>query len=354
MIGRGGAGGSGVQRKNAGQEWPNLVDVILSWSLQDVMNEGLFKGKVKRIPSTFSNLKSYLEFYTSPLLEELRTEMSSSLESLSTMPFVKISWIEQKKGNGRYEIYVDACPQKAKSSNKAECYAPSVGDIVILSDVKMGHISDITRNGRPYRIAFITVGGDEDDDSPLAKYDIIASGKIDAADRKVTNAPQKCTNEPGSVNSTEIWRKLSSMNLNNSQNDAVLNYFNHMFRWNSMGDEVKEVFLYNDGESDSRKSITSSKNIIRDFCIESASIIFCTVSSSSKVTNKKLELLVIDEAAQLKECETLIPLRLPALKHSILIGDECQLPATVKSKVCTDALFGRSLFERFRYDPEES
>jgi senataxin len=80
---------------------------------------------------------------------------------------------------------------------------------------------------------------------------------------------------------------------------------------------------------------TSSKRDIRVFCIGNASTIFCTVSSSSKVmTNKKLELLVIDEAAQLKECETLIPLRLRTLKHAVLIGDECQLPATVKSKVC--------------------
>uniref|UniRef100_A0A0A9D301 DNA2/NAM7 helicase-like C-terminal domain-containing protein n=1 Tax=Arundo donax TaxID=35708 RepID=A0A0A9D301_ARUDO len=159
----------------------------------------------------------------------------------------------------------------------------------------------------------------------------------------------------------------------------MLEDFNSMFQRKNIGDEVKEVFLYNTGESGSRNSsvvkhwktiitlgklrlkcleqlnkllsclklpTTSSKRIIRDFCIESASIIFCTISSSSKVTNKKLELLVVDEAAQLKECETLIPLRLPALKHGILIGDECQLPATVKSKVCTDALFGRSLFER--------
>jgi senataxin len=79
--------------------------------------------------------------------------------------------------------------------------------------------------------------------------------------------------------------------------------------------------------------VTSSKRIIRDFCIESASIIFCTVSHSSKVSSQKLELLVIDEAAQLKECETLVPLRLRTLKHAVLIGDECQLPATVKSKV---------------------
>ena len=46
-----------------------------------------------------------------------------------------------------------------------------------------------------------------------------------------------------------------------------------------------------------------------------------------------LELLVIDEAAQLKECESTIPLQLPGLRHAILIGDERQLPAMVQSKV---------------------
>ncbi|KAK1281543.1 hypothetical protein QJS10_CPB22g01221 [Acorus calamus] len=59
-----------------------------------------------------------------------------------------------------------------------------------------------------------------------------------------------------------------------------------------------------------------------------------------------LELLVIDEAAQLKECESLIPLQLTGIRHAILIGDVCQLPAMVKSKVCDEAGFGRSLFER--------
>ncbi|XP_062185855.1 uncharacterized protein LOC133889346 [Phragmites australis] len=617
MIGRG-RGGGGVKKKDTEEEWPNLVDVILSWSPEVVMNEGLFKDKVKRIPSTFKYLKSYLESYTSPLLEELRAEMSSSLESISTMPFVRVSWIEEKKDERIYEISVKSDSQIAKSCNQPECYAPSVGDIIIMSDVKPGHISDITRNGRSYRIAFVTEGGDEDDDSPPAKYVIIASGKIDAADgncqdgkrsslfaayllnivtyiriwrcldyeatvrreqrliKEMVHYPlekdnlQKCTKGVGSIDSMEIWTKLSTMELNNSQNDAVLNCvsamhcnssssfsfiwgppgtgktktisvllwlmreinhgtltcaptnlavkqvasrflrlikersfdasclgdvlllgnkkrmsvdgdlkeiylhdrvrkllgcfapktgwrhclsslsdlfengysqylqyqeegdkpsffsytrkrfviiymelrrcfkellfhvpkstilevnynnilsilemledFNIMFQRKNIGDEIKEVFLYNNGEADSRNSsvakhwktiitlgkarlkcleqlnmllsclklpTTSSKHIIRDFCIKRASIIFCTVSSSSKViTNKKLELLVVDEAAQLKECETLIPLRLPALKHAILIGDECQLPATVKSKVCTDALFGRSLFER--------
>uniref|UniRef100_A0A2N9FSK2 DNA2/NAM7 helicase helicase domain-containing protein n=1 Tax=Fagus sylvatica TaxID=28930 RepID=A0A2N9FSK2_FAGSY len=74
---------------------------------------------------------------------------------------------------------------------------------------------------------------------------------------------------------------------------------------------------------------------IKEFCLQNSCLIFCTVSSSAKLHDvmTSLELLVIDEAAQLKECESTIPLQLPGLRHAILIGDERQLPAMVKSKV---------------------
>ncbi|KAK4551022.1 hypothetical protein RGQ29_032600 [Quercus rubra] len=87
---------------------------------------------------------------------------------------------------------------------------------------------------------------------------------------------------------------------------------------------------------------------IKEFCLQYSCLIFCTVSSSAKVHEvmTDLELLVIDEAAQLKECESTIPLQLPGLRHAILIGDERQLPAMVKSKISEEAEFGRSLFQR--------
>ncbi|KAE8646153.1 hypothetical protein Csa_015585 [Cucumis sativus] len=115
---------------------------------------------------------------------------------------------------------------------------------------------------------------------------------------------------------------------------------------------------------------TSCKRDVEDFCFENASLFFCTVSSSFKLYSRRtmapLETLVIDEAAQLKECEAAIPLQFPSIKHAILIGDECQLPAMVESKIFTyvnlllephklleqeisrrdEAGFGRSLFER--------
>ncbi|KAJ4974650.1 hypothetical protein NE237_007824 [Protea cynaroides] len=91
------------------------------------------------------------------------------------------------------------------------------------------------------------------------------------------------------------------------------------------------------------------KASIGDFCRQRAYLIFCTASSSAKLHTDgmtPLEVLVIDEAAQLKECESAIPLQLPVVRHAILIGDERQLPAMVISKISEKAGFGRSLFER--------
>ncbi|KAG9442409.1 hypothetical protein H6P81_018263 [Aristolochia fimbriata] len=95
--------------------------------------------------------------------------------------------------------------------------------------------------------------------------------------------------------------------------------------------------------------VLPGKNRCKNFCMANATVILCTSVSSFKlrrVKMKPLELCVIDEAAQLKECESLIPLQLPGLRNSILIGDECQLSAMVMSKVSKRAGFGRSLFQR--------
>ncbi|XP_019172157.1 PREDICTED: probable helicase MAGATAMA 3 isoform X6 [Ipomoea nil] len=88
---------------------------------------------------------------------------------------------------------------------------------------------------------------------------------------------------------------------------------------------------------------------IQSFCLERAVLLFSTVSSSFRLHSEgmtPIELLVIDEAAQLKECESTIPLQLPGLCNAILMGDEKQLPAMVQSMICENSGFGRSLFER--------
>ncbi|CAJ2652924.1 unnamed protein product [Trifolium pratense] len=88
---------------------------------------------------------------------------------------------------------------------------------------------------------------------------------------------------------------------------------------------------------------------VGNFCLSNACLILCTASSSVKLNTVEaspIQFLVIDEAAQLKECESAIPLQLSGLRHCILIGDERQLPALVKSKIADRCEFGRSMFER--------
>ncbi|KAJ7960018.1 p-loop nucleoside triphosphate hydrolase superfamily protein [Quillaja saponaria] len=88
---------------------------------------------------------------------------------------------------------------------------------------------------------------------------------------------------------------------------------------------------------------------IKNFCLRRALLLFCTASSSARLHSEalnRLEMLVVDEATQLKECESLIPLLLPCLRHVVLVGGEKQLPALVKIELSEKAGLGRSLFER--------
>ncbi|XBI57566.1 hypothetical protein VPH35_038933 [Triticum aestivum] len=107
-----------------------------------------------------------------------------------------------------------------------------------------------------------------------------------------------------------------------------------------------------------------SRRGVQFYLLQRAECILCTVFSSfrlynvtmdnspsssdtclvKKPENLNLGLLIVDEAAQLKECETLIPLLLPGIKQAVFIGDEYQLPALVKSKISDNAKFGRSVF----------
>ncbi|GJY21397.1 putative P-loop containing nucleoside triphosphate hydrolase [Tanacetum coccineum] len=98
-----------------------------------------------------------------------------------------------------------------------------------------------------------------------------------------------------------------------------------------------------------RIPISRNRAEVESFCLRNACLIFCTASSSIKVCRPgmtSIEFVLIDEAAQLKECESIIPFKLSGVRHAVLVGDERQLSAMVQSKICEEAKFGRSLFER--------
>jgi len=84
-------------------------------------------------------------------------------------------------------------------------------------------------------------------------------------------------------------------------------------------------------------------------------MIFCTLSVSSSYVVRRtfnyhpVHSLIIDEAAQAVECETLLPLA-SRPKRMLLVGDPQQLCATVQSKCTAAAGFTRSLMQRLMVD----
>ena len=89
----------------------------------------------------------------------------------------------------------------------------------------------------------------------------------------------------------------------------------------------------------------------QDEVIRSADIILCTLSMSASFailrSRCQFATVIIDEAAQAVEPSTIIPLNYGA-RRLVMVGDPCQLPATVLSLKAINHGYSRSLFERLR------
>ena len=83
------------------------------------------------------------------------------------------------------------------------------------------------------------------------------------------------------------------------------------------------------------------------FLLACADVIFCTLSSAGNavVRDLKWHTVVVDEAAQAPEAETLIALK-EGVQRLVLVGDPQQLPATVISHLASSKGFGRSMMAR--------
>ena len=95
-------------------------------------------------------------------------------------------------------------------------------------------------------------------------------------------------------------------------------------------------------DRDTEEWKNAQKKVIQD-----AKIIFSTLSltGNKKFEGLQFDYLIVDEACQSNELETLIALQLNPSKV-VLVGDEKQLPPTVMSKNHAETRYSRSLFER--------
>ncbi|EEC77859.1 hypothetical protein OsI_17115 [Oryza sativa Indica Group] len=135
-------------RAREGNKKPDDDDLVTPSSpgaLEDVMNQNLFADR-------FSGLKSYLDSFRALLLEEIRAEMSSNLETLPN----NSSSTKHIQSLVRVPTGLRQCPlyRVTISDQRAAC-APCIGDIVVLTDTVPRRPSDLASNGRSCCLAHV-------------------------------------------------------------------------------------------------------------------------------------------------------------------------------------------------------
>ncbi|RLM78992.1 hypothetical protein C2845_PM12G23480 [Panicum miliaceum] len=134
---------------------------MFSWSLQDVLNKNLLKKKVKKIPKTFTSLKDYLQSFMMPLIEETRADLCSALEGIKHAPAADVVRMEQlATDQAIFSITVRKADPNAPQRDQV--YTPKDADVLVLTDRKPRHSSDLGRTGRSYLIGSVlkAEGGD--------------------------------------------------------------------------------------------------------------------------------------------------------------------------------------------------
>ncbi|XP_033101903.1 uncharacterized protein LOC117105022 isoform X2 [Anneissia japonica] len=104
---------------------------------------------------------------------------------------------------------------------------------------------------------------------------------------------------------------------------------------------------------DFETSVRVNSKSMRELVLRHADVVFCTLNGSGSNlldipnTNRQhdFKYVIVDEACQCTELDTLIPLQFKGSKL-LLVGDPHQLPATVLSEKATELGFQQSLFER--------
>ncbi|GLT64028.1 hypothetical protein SLA2020_365450 [Shorea laevis] len=145
--------GESSNTKRAVSNDHGFLDTVLSWSLEDIFDENLYKNQVEDIPLEFESVEKYFGSYIYPLLEETRANLHSSMEIISKAPFAQVMAFEPY-GTNLYDVKVDSWKNRFSVPGK-EPYKTLPGDILILANAKLEDVSDLQRTGIQW--TFVTV-----------------------------------------------------------------------------------------------------------------------------------------------------------------------------------------------------
>ncbi|CAD5333254.1 unnamed protein product [Arabidopsis thaliana] len=357
-------------------EKTSLLDRIFSWSMEDILNKDLYKQKC----------------FVPHLLEETRTELSTSFKSLSKAHLFEISSLEtmtkESSGSLSNKLFYDMSINDALSIR--EKYQPKCGDLIALTKERPRGVDDLNPLLLAPNFDLIqsvlqpNTAGME----PIVSSRTWGQNVLDITRSSKLNSSQEAailscleTRDSNHKNSVKlIWGPLKTKTVATlllvllklrcktvvcaPTNTAIVEVTSRLLALSNKYSEhatygLGNIFLAGNQKRMRIKDTDYLRNVFLDHRISKLRKLFLSTCGwkqslesiidlleNTETKTGNIEVLVVDEAAQLKECESVAALQLPGLRHAILIGDEFQLPAMVHNDQCEKAKFGRSLFER--------
>ncbi|MCL7037108.1 hypothetical protein MKW94_001454 [Papaver nudicaule] len=206
-----------------------IEDHVFSWSIQDILNDDLYRNKVEMIPKRFTSVQHYLGSFTMPLLEETRMEICSRMEFMSGVPHTEVISVEESKlqeGSFLCRIKVDSWRNQYSVYGK-EPYIPKPSDLFILGDTVPEVASDLQRFGSSWSLASVVEDVKESDsvgdEDRVVYFQVKTSNPIKIKMKEGTGKPLFVVFLVNLATNTRTWKAL------------------HMFR-NSI---IKEVLCAN-------------------------------------------------------------------------------------------------------------
>ncbi|XP_008236769.1 PREDICTED: uncharacterized protein LOC103335533 [Prunus mume] len=157
----------------------SLTDILFSWSLQDILNENLYQHKVEKIPESFQSVQDHFGSYSYPLLDETRTQLRSSMETMDRAPYSKIISVEELNpyGTKLYDIKVDCWRNLSTDCSKGP-YKILPGDVFVLADTRPETVSDLQKLGSSWALLVVTeVSKNKNEDDRTALHFKVKASK---------------------------------------------------------------------------------------------------------------------------------------------------------------------------------
>jgi len=106
---------------------------------------------VSEIPKTFSSVSDYTNSFIVPLFEETHADLFSKILGVNRAPFAEITKVQTAKGFIPPKSLVYTISIKRRKGS----YAPTVGDLIVLTDVRPKCVDDLNKPNMSYIIAVI-------------------------------------------------------------------------------------------------------------------------------------------------------------------------------------------------------